>query len=47
MEKIDVRFILEKLGSALYLHKKQAEDAQKAKEAVSYLQSKGVFRCTK
>ena len=47
MEVISGKMILEKLGAALYLHVKQAEDAKKAKEAVEYLQSKGVLKCTK
>ena len=34
---------LEKLGMAIYLHYKMAEDAEKAAEAVQYLQENGVF----
>lgn len=34
------KYMLEKLGAALYYHKKKAEEARKAKEAVEYLEGK-------
>ena len=34
---------LASLGAALYLHEKLAEDAEKAAEAVRYLQEKGAL----
>ena len=39
----NTQFILEKLGAAIYLHKKLAEDAEKAAEAVEYLKEVGVL----
>ena len=39
----DTQNTLEQLGTALYLHYKMAEDAEKAAEAVQYLQDEGVF----
>lgn len=38
------RDLLVKLGMALYIHKKEAEDAKKAVEAVKYLKEKGVLK---
>lgn len=43
----NAQLILEKLGAALYLHKKLAEDAEKAAEAVKYLKEVGVLSTPK
>lgn len=39
-----IHTVLEKLGMALYLHKKLAEDAKAAKEAVEYFKTVGVLK---
>ena len=36
--------VLENLGTALYLHKKLAEDAEAAKKAVEYFKNVGVLK---
>lgn len=38
-----VKEALEKLGEALYIHRKNIERAELAKQAVEYLAEKGVF----
>lgn len=43
---MDTQIILEKLGAAIYLHKKLAEDAEKAADAVKYLKEVGVLKST-
>ena len=40
---IDVKELLTKLGEAIYMHKEMIKTAEKAKSAVDYLASKGVF----
>lgn len=44
---MDTKIILEKLGAAIYIHKKLAEDAEKAAEAVKYLKEVGVLSTPK
>lgn len=44
MEVVTPREILVKMGMAMYLHKKLAEDARKAIEAVNYLKEKGALK---
>lgn len=38
-----MQYVLEKTGEAYYLHKKLAEQAQQAAEAVEYLEEEGLF----
>lgn len=40
---MEFELALEKLGEAIYIHKKNIERAELAKQAVEYLDSKGVF----
>lgn len=42
-EIMEFELALEKLGEAIYIHKKNIERAELAKQAVEYLDSKGVF----
>lgn len=37
------RFVLEKMGQAIYTHKKNIERAKKAQQSVEYLSRKGVL----
>lgn len=40
---METREVLIKLGMALYIHREMIKQAQKGKEAVRYLQEKGVL----
>lgn len=41
---LNMQEVLEKLGSAIYLHKELIKTAHKGKQAVEYLEKEGVFK---
>jgi len=41
--RIFIKDLLTKLGTAIYLHKEQIKVAEKGKEAIDYLAKHGIF----